>query len=91
MGQGRQHGDVRAGPQRQVMGRLDMRRAHQIDTPRIDDDQLAPRLAAAASCALANTGWASVGLAPMITITSHAATLSKSCVPAEVPKVVFSP
>ena len=39
----------------------------------------------------ANTGWASVGLAPITTITSVCSTLSKSWVPAEVPKVVFSP
>ena len=35
-----QHRDVCAGPQRQVMRRLDMRHAHQVDAPRIDDDQL---------------------------------------------------
>ena len=33
----------------------------------------------------ANTGWPSVGLAPMIMITSACSTESKSCVPAEVP------
>ena len=33
------------------------------------------------------TGWASVGLAPMTTITSAFSTESKSWVPAEVPKV----
>ena len=40
---------------------------------------------------LANTGCPSVGLAPITSITSHASTLSKSCVPALSPKVAFSP
>ena len=40
---------------------------------------------------LAKTGWPSVGLAPMIRMTSLSSTLSKSCVPALVPKVVFRP
>ena len=35
-----EHRDVGAGPQRQVIGGLDMRRAHQVDAARIDDDQL---------------------------------------------------
>ncbi len=39
----------------------------------------------------ANTGCASVGLAPMIITTSVCSTESKSCVPAEVPKVVARP
>ena len=39
----------------------------------------------------ANTGWASVGLAPMIRTTSVCSTESKSCVPAEVPKAVLRP
>ena len=39
----------------------------------------------------AKTGCASVGFAPMIMITSAAWTESKSCVPAEVPRVVFIP
>ncbi len=34
----------------------------------------------------AKTGWPSVGLAPMMTTTSVCSTLSKFCVPAEVPK-----
>src|SRR3546814_1874032 len=38
-----------------------------------------------------NTGCASVGLAPITRITSACLTLSKSCVPALVPKVVLSP
>ncbi len=39
----------------------------------------------------ANTGWASVGLAPMSRITSACSTDLKSWVPAEVPNVAFSP
>src|SRR5260221_10853188 len=39
----------------------------------------------------ANTGWPSVGLAPMIITTSVCPTESKSWVPAEVPKAVDSP
>ena len=39
----------------------------------------------------ANTGCPSVGLAPITTITSECATDSKSCVPADVPKVCLSP
>ncbi len=39
----------------------------------------------------AKTGWASVGLAPMTTMTSAWSTERKSCVPAEVPNVCFRP
>ena len=39
----------------------------------------------------AKTGWPSVGLAPITSTTSACSTESKSCVPAEVPKVVFRP
>ena len=39
----------------------------------------------------ANTGCPSVGLAPITIITSDSSTLSKSCVPAEVPNVLPSP
>ena len=39
----------------------------------------------------AKTGWPSVGLAPMTTITSDWATDLKSWVPAEVPKVLDRP
>jgi hypothetical protein len=49
MRQRRQHGHIGAGPQGQVMGRLDMRRFHQIDAARIDHDQLARPGAAASS------------------------------------------
>ena len=34
------HGDIGAGPQRQMVVGLDMRRAHEIDAARIEDDQL---------------------------------------------------
>ena len=37
----------------------------------------------------ANTGWPSVGLAPITMMTSACSTESKSCVPAEVPNVVL--
>ncbi len=40
---------------------------------------------------LANTGCPSVGLAPITIITSVWSTVSKSCVPADVPSVVISP
>ena len=39
----------------------------------------------------ANTGWASVGLAPITMITSAFSTDLKSCVPADVPKVLLRP
>ena len=39
----------------------------------------------------ANTGWASVGLAPITMITSAADTESKAWVPADSPSVVLSP
>ena len=39
----------------------------------------------------ANTGCASVGFAPITTMTSECATDLKSCVPADVPKVVLKP
>ena len=39
----------------------------------------------------ANTGCAAAGLAPMTMATSVCSTESKSCVPAEVPKVVARP
>ena len=38
-----------------------------------------------------NTGWASVGLEPIRTMTSAWSTERKSWVPAEVPNAVFSP
>ena len=40
MRQRRHHGDIGAGLQRQVMLRLDMRRAHDVGAARIDHDQL---------------------------------------------------
>ena len=39
----------------------------------------------------ANTGWASVGFAPISRITSACSTDLKSCVPADVPNAEFSP
>ena len=39
----------------------------------------------------ANTGWASVGLAPMTSMTSACSTDAKSWVPAEVPNAWLSP
>ena len=48
-------------------------------------------LATAFLIQVAATGWFTVGLAPMIITTSQKATLSKSCVPAEVPKAVDRP
>ena len=39
----------------------------------------------------ANTGWASVGLAPISKMTSAYSTDLKSCVPAEVPNALLSP
>ena len=46
-----EHRDVGAGPQLQVVVGLDVRRAHQVDAARIDDDQLGALRAAAASSA----------------------------------------
>ena len=40
MGERGQHGDVGAGLERQMVVGLDMRRAHEVDAARIDDDQL---------------------------------------------------
>ncbi len=40
MGQRRHHRDIGAGLQRQMVLRLDMRRAHHVDAARIEDDQL---------------------------------------------------
>jgi hypothetical protein len=40
MGQSGEDRHIGTGPQRQVIGRLHMGRAHQIDAARIDDDQL---------------------------------------------------
>ncbi len=39
----------------------------------------------------ANTGWATVGLAPMTIMTSASITLSNGCVPADVPSVCLRP
>jgi hypothetical protein len=80
------HRDVGAGLELQVVVGLHMRRAHQVDAARVDDDQLrAPVRAGAFFMREANTGWPSVGLAPMTMITSACSTDLKVCVPAEVP------
>ena len=86
-----EHGDVGAGLQRQVIVRLDMRRAHQVDAARIDDDQLRALAQALLHAARRTPGGRRSGLAPITMITSACSTQSKSCVPAEVPKVVFRP
>ena len=50
--------------------------AHQVDLPRVDDDQLGA-LAQAPFIRLAKTGWPSVGLAPMTRMTSASRRRSK--------------
>ena len=83
--------DVRAGPQREMIVGLDMRRAHEIDAAR-DRRRSASRPARRRLFMReANTGCASVGLAPMTRMTSDLSTDLKSCVPAEVPKVWLRP
>ena len=47
-----------------------MRRAHEVDPARIDDDQLGALAQAPLHPRLAKTGWPSVGLAPITIITS---------------------
>ena len=82
-----EHGDVGAGHQRQMVLRLDMRRCAPC---RCGADRSRSAWRPARSRFFrreANTGCASVGLAPMIMTTSVCSTESKSCVPAEVPKV----
>ncbi len=46
-----QHGDIGAGSDRQVIRSLDMRRAHQVDPPRVDRRSASPLHATASSCA----------------------------------------
>ena len=84
-------GDIRPGLELQVIVGLHMRRPHEIDLARIDDDQLRALRAAGAFMRDPNTGCASVGLAPMTMMTSQWSTEAKSCVPAEVPSVAFKP
>ena len=87
MGQRGEHRDVGAGQQRQMIGGLDMRRCAR---GRCGADRSTISLAPSRSRFFmreANTGWPSVGLAPMTMMTSVCSTESKSCVPAEVPKV----
>ena len=62
------------------MLRFDVRGPDQVDPARVDDDQLGA-LAQPALHPEANTGWPSVGLAPMTMITSVLRTESKSWVP----------
>ena len=45
------HRDIGAGQQRQMIGRLDVRRPHHLGAARVDDDQLGALRAAASSCA----------------------------------------
>jgi hypothetical protein len=90
MGQRGQHRDIGAGPQGQMMARLDMGRAHQVDAARIDDDQLGAGRSRFFSRE-AKTGCPSVGLAPIRMTTSVCSTESKSWVPAEVPKALPRP
>ena len=85
-----QHRDVGAGPQRQVMAAStcgvrtrSMRRGSTTISFAPSRSRFFMREA--------KTGWPSVGLAPMTRMTSACSTQSKSCVPAEVPKVVFRP
>ena len=91
MGHGVQQGHVGAGGQLQVVLRADMRRLHQIDAARIGHDQFRAFAQPALHAGGEDTGWPSVGLAPITKITSAWATDAKSCVPAEVPSVVFKP
>ena len=56
MRQRRHHGDIGAGLQRQVILRLDMRRAHDVGAARIDDDQLGALASAASSAARRTPG-----------------------------------
>ena len=85
------NGDVGARPHRQVEGRLDVRRAHQVDPSRVGDDAPAAPARIRRFIRDANTGWASVGLAPMTSMTSACSTDAKSWVPAEVPNAWFNP
>ena len=63
---------------------------HEVDAARVDDDQLRA-LAQPLLHARGEDRMPSVGLAPMTRMTSACSTESKSCVPAEVPSVVFRP
>ncbi len=90
MGQGHDQRDIGSRLQGQMIGRLDMRRAHQVDAARIGDDQFAPARNRF-FMREAKTGWASVGLAPMTRMTSALSTDLKSWVPAEVPSVLLRP
>ena len=56
MRHGVDHRDVGAGHQRQVIVRLDVRRPHEVDAARIDDDEPRALRAAASSCARRRPG-----------------------------------
>ncbi len=62
--------DIGAGPQRQVIVGLDMRHAHQVDAARVDRRSAWRPARSRFFMREANTGWASVGLAPITRITS---------------------
>ena len=84
------HSDVGAGLQRQMVVGLDVRRAHQIDPARIDDDQLRtlaqPLLHAAGEHGMP-VGRVGADDENDVGVLDQ----SKSCVPADVPNVVFRP
>ena len=90
MGDRGEHGDVGAGQQRQMQ-----RASHAaIRTISVRRGSITISLAPWRSRFFrreANTGCAAAGLAPMTMTTSVCSTESKSCVPAEVPKVVERP
>jgi len=86
----RDDGDIGPRPQGEMVICCDVRRTHQIRPARVDDDEL---------CAFRKrffirdpkTGCASVGLQPMMRMTSASSTESKSWVPADVPKAWLNP
>ncbi len=90
VGEGIDQRDVRAWAKLQVMSRLDVRCAHEVDAARIGDDQ-ARALAQAALHHRGEHRMPSVGLAPVTNITSAFMTESKFCVPADSPMVFLSP
>ena len=86
-----EHGDVGAGLQRQMIVRFDMRRTHEIDAARIDDDEL--RALAQPFLHMRGEDRMAVGRIGADD-DDHVGIVrpkSNSCVPAEVPNVVFSP
>ena len=88
MGEGVDHGHIGAGPQGQMKIRhtcgertMSMRRGSSTISLAPSRRRFFMREA--------KTGWASVGLAPITSITSHSSTDLKSWVPADVPKVLL--